>query len=205
MAAFIDLANAQGKKGYWYLNDYSFGDSFSLYAKNNSSNTTFSYKALPLTDSSVDLLKQANDEGTNGYLYIGDYSFGADTAALYIKDNSKKAKFSYQALPLANSSADFIKQANDEGTDGYGYYVDLGFKTPSRSSAAIYVKDGSTKSTFEYKALTPANSSADFIKQANDEGTDGYGYYVDLGFKTPSQSSAAIYVKNSSAKAKFNY
>ncbi|MBX3025082.1 hypothetical protein KF840_09250 [bacterium] len=92
-SAFLAEANAQGARGFAYRGDWLFGDALeesgALYVKDESLVAPFHFEFIPgpLDRSSSAFLAEANAQGARGFLYRGDWLFGADLAergALYV-------------------------------------------------------------------------------------------------------------------------
>ncbi|MEQ5839719.1 hypothetical protein N0A02_09755 [Paraburkholderia acidicola] len=132
-AAFLTQANAQGQNGYWYYGPLQLDSaSTSLYFKDNSSASTYTYDAVTPPQSIGDFVTQANNEGAKGYRFKGPLGFGTDAAAVYVKDQTQSPTFTYQSQASQTTSAAFIQQANAQGAQSEAYLGDLTFaSTPS--------------------------------------------------------------------------
>lgn len=132
-AAFLTQANAQGQNGYWYYGPVQLDSaSTSLYMKDNSSASTYTYDAVTPVQSVGDFVTQANNEGAKGYRFKGGLGFGTDSAAVYVKDQTQSPTFTYQSQTSQTTSAAFIQQANAQGAESEAYLGDLVFgSTPT--------------------------------------------------------------------------
>lgn len=86
-ADFLAQLNAQGARGYRFKSGYSFGSEGlrNLYDKDTSQSATFSYSALPSLNNAADFVAQANAQGANGVVLIGDYVMpGGAIKTLYV-------------------------------------------------------------------------------------------------------------------------
>lgn len=92
-SAFLAEANAQGARGFAYRGDWLFGDALeesgALYVKDESLDAPFHFEFIPgpIDRSSSAFLAEANAQGARGFLYRGDWLFGADlaeTGAMYV-------------------------------------------------------------------------------------------------------------------------
>jgi hypothetical protein len=86
-ADFLAQLNAQGARGYRFKSGYSFGSEGlrNIYDKDTSQSATFSYSALPSLGNAADFVTQANAQGANGVILVGDYVMpGGATKTLYI-------------------------------------------------------------------------------------------------------------------------
>lgn len=129
-AAFLTQANGQGQSGYWYYGPVQLNSAAtSLYMKDNSSSSTYTYDAVTSAQSAGDFVTQANNEGAKGYRFKGGMAFGTDSAAVYVKDQSQSPTFTYQSQTPQTTSAAFIQQANAQGAESQAYLGDLSFGT----------------------------------------------------------------------------
>lgn len=150
-AAFLTQANGQGQSGYWLVGPIMLSSaSTSLYMKNNASNATYTYDALTLPTTSSGFIAQANSEGANGYRAKGALMFGADSAWVYVKDQTQSPTFTYQSATVQTASAAYIQQLNNLGAQNNAYLGDLMLGT----SASYYFK-ASNCSGFLCTTLNP--------------------------------------------------
>jgi hypothetical protein len=199
-ASFVSQANAEGARGYKWMTTYGFGGEFvAVYVKDSSQSAAFSYETLTPASSPASFVSQANAEGARGYKWMTTYGFGGEFVAVYVKDSSQSAAFSYETLTPASSPASFVSQANAEGARGYKWMTTYGF---GGEFVAVYVKDSSQSAAFSYETLTPASSPASFVSQANAEGARGYEWMTTYGF---GGEFVAVYVKDSSQSAAVGY
>ncbi|MCX4165704.1 MULTISPECIES: hypothetical protein [Paraburkholderia] len=135
-AAFLTQANAQGQSGYWYYGPVQLDSaSTSLYMKDNSSASKYTYDAVAPAQSVGDFVTQANNEGAKGYRFKGPLGFGTDSVAVYVKDQTQSPTFTYLSQTPQPTSAAFIQQANAQGAQSEAYLGGLAFgSTP----AALY-------------------------------------------------------------------
>jgi hypothetical protein len=72
---FLAQLNAQGARGYRFKSGYLIGSEGirNIYDKDSAQSAIFSYAALPSQGSAADLVAQANAQGANGAVLIGDY------------------------------------------------------------------------------------------------------------------------------------
>jgi hypothetical protein len=201
---FIAQANAEGAKGFEYVNDYAFdsgASDMSIYVKGTSPGGTFTYEALTPAGTSSNFIAQADTEGAKGFEYVNDYAFdsGASDVSIYVKGTSPGGTFTYEALTPAGTSSDFVAQANAEGAKGFEYVNDYAFDSGT-SIVSIYVKGTSPGGTFTYEALTPAGTSSDFITQANAEGARGFEFVTDYAFGSEA-SIVSIYMSTSASSS----
>jgi hypothetical protein len=136
-SGFITLVNTEGAKGYRYFGDIYFnGPMSSIFVKDNSKSTIFSYEALPPASTSSDIITLVNTEGAKGYRYLGNISISGSVSTILTKDNSQNSTFIYEALPPASSASGFLTQSTAAGATGYSYLGDYYF---SGSISSIYI------------------------------------------------------------------
>jgi hypothetical protein len=81
--AFLAQANAQGQQGYKFIGENFFGgepagsaaSTRSLYIKDTSQSSTFTWKTNNTATSSVGFVTQANAEGVNNFMYGSGFAF----------------------------------------------------------------------------------------------------------------------------------
>jgi hypothetical protein len=146
--AWLAQANQRGQSGYWFFGSkFVFGGPTSqiemgsnLYMKNNASNATYAYNALPAPATLADLLTQFNNEGAKGYRAKSGIVIGSQTVWLYIKDQTQTASFTYLSDTEQTTGAAFIDQANSYSAKGYAYYGEVlpsGIATVSTSNDIV--------------------------------------------------------------------
>jgi hypothetical protein len=86
---------------------------------------------------------QLNSEGARGYRFKGEFVFSDGTGAVFAKDLSQSATFSFYGLDPATTSVAFIQQANVEGAKGNGLIG--GFVLPSGKIQTLYFTPGACK------------------------------------------------------------
>ncbi len=127
-AAFLASANAQGQSGYWYYGPVLLdAASQSLFMKDASSASTYTYDTLTMPTTNADFVSQANGEGARGYRYKGGFAFGSDIVAAYVKDASQSATFTYTAQTSPTTSAAFVQQADAQGAQSAAWLASLVF------------------------------------------------------------------------------
>jgi hypothetical protein len=86
----------------------------------------------------------------------------------------------YELLPVQNSSAAFLSQANAQGARGFhlvGNFIIGG------TTVAIYGKDSSSaRYTYALQALTGNAAPESFLVQANGQGQQGYRFFGEYVF-----------------------
>lgn len=137
-ANLIAQANAEGAKGFFYTGGNQFSDGIkAIYVRDTSHSGRYIFKALPKAASSADLIAQANAEGANGFLYVGDSGFTDGIKSIYVTDTSQSDQYTLKAMPQVASSADLIAQASAEGANGFLY---TGDSLMSDGIKSFYVK-----------------------------------------------------------------
>lgn len=184
--------NAQGARGFKWGGPYVVGgQSRTLYRKDNSSASTYTYAVLAAPADSAAYLSQVNAQGGNGYYSVGGaYIVGGATVLVYQKDSQGSATYSYEALGQPGSDADFLAQFEAQGARGFRFKTAYVFSDGTR---LLYEKDLSQSATFSYQNLQPAANSADYIVQANAEGAKGNALVGD--YMLPSGQIRTLYIR----------
>ncbi len=141
--AFLTLINSEGALGYQYQGNIGIdtgGGNFvfsSLFERNTTSPTTYSYESQPISASAAALVVQADTQGARQFLYRGGIAFGTVvfvSRSLYEKDNSRGDTYRYEQLPRSTSVANFLIQLNAQGTRRFRYFGDVGFEASETAS-----------------------------------------------------------------------
>lgn len=172
--------NAQGARGFalgTFMTDGTVNSVF--YVREAQGLSPYSYELLTSQTTSANFLTQANAQGARGFFFLGEFTIGGSTVAIYGKDSSS-ARYSY-ALQAPTGQADpdvFIAQANAQGQLGYRFIGEYVFSGNPGTDAFknIYVKDTAQAATFSYQALAETTNGPALITQANDQGQQGYFY-----------------------------
>lgn len=139
----LSQANAQGAQGYYSLAPaFILGDAStsSIYEKSSQGNATYGYEITAVPTDDTSFLAQLNSEGARGYRFRGEFVFSDGTGAVFAKDLSQSATFSFYGLDPASTSAAFIQQANVEGAKGNGLIGEFGL--PSGKVQTLYFVPG---------------------------------------------------------------
>jgi hypothetical protein len=130
---FLNQANAQGARGFIYSGGYTTGgSSFNIYGKLNGSNARYNYRLDNVPTTQSDLLTQVNRQGQEGYVFVGGQVFVGEPInaqrifQLFVKDTAQNATFEWRGLPVINTPAGLVTQANNQGLERYrlfGYYA----------------------------------------------------------------------------------
>ena len=92
------------------------------------------------------------------------------------------------------NAAEFLSQSNAQGARGFRYRGDIAFGTTTFVASSLYVNNSTLSDRFFYELLTPANSTAAFLTQANAQGARKYLFEGTVGLGTPSPVFSAVYV-----------
>lgn len=142
-ATFLALVNSEGAMGYQYQGDIAFdtgGGNFvasSLFSRNTSAPTTYSYESAPTSSTAAALVTQANAQGARQFVYRGDIAFGTVvlvTLSLYEKDNARGDSFRYEQLPRSVTAVAFLSQLNAQGARRFRYFSDVAFEASETAS-----------------------------------------------------------------------
>ncbi|MDR2990967.1 MAG: hypothetical protein LBU72_03380 [Burkholderiaceae bacterium] len=117
-----------------------------LYEKNTTLTSTYTYAIQSIPNNFNDLLTQLNNEGAQGYnfqshnllLNYAPYNVAGSgiNIFIYMKNQSQSTIFTYLADTLPTTSTDFITQADNYGVQGNEY---LGYLTFSGQPVSLYV------------------------------------------------------------------
>lgn len=172
--------NAQGARGFAHHGFLTDGAVNSVYyVRDAQGPASYSYELLTSQSTSANFLTQANAQGARGFFFLGEFTIGGSTVAIYGKDSSS-ARYSY-ALQAPTGQADpevFIAQANAQGQQGYRFIGEYVFSGNPGTDAFknIYVKDTTQAATFSYQALAETTTGPALLTQANDQGQQSYFY-----------------------------
>jgi hypothetical protein len=191
-SALQDQLNAQGARGFKWGGPYVVGgQSRTLYRKDNSSASNYTYAVLTAPADSAGYLSQTNAQGASGYYSVGGaYLVGGTTVLVYQKDTQGSATYRYEALDQPGSDADFLAQFEAQGARGFRFKTGYVFSDGTR---LLYEKDIAQSATFSYQNLQPAGNSADYIVQANAEGAKGNALVGD--YMLPSGQIRTFYIR----------
>ncbi|HTH76175.1 MAG TPA: hypothetical protein VL635_17410, partial [Trinickia sp.] len=127
-SAFLASANSQGQSGYWYYGPVMLDSAGkSLFMKDTSSASSYTYDTLAMPATNGDFVSQANGEGARGYRYKGGFAFGSDIVVAYVKDALQSPTFTYTAQASPTTSAAFVAQANAQGAQSAAWLASLVF------------------------------------------------------------------------------
>jgi hypothetical protein len=151
-----------------------------------------------------------NQQGANGYAYIGPYVSYTGTGAalsytveeLFVKGQAN-ITYQYKAVVEPTPAADWLTLLNTEGANGYLYKGTQYFSGNSTSVStgaanALFVKSSAGSTTYSYRQIAGASTLA----ALNANGADGFasrGDYMHDG------TAYSVYVKDNSSSATFSY
>lgn len=131
---------AQGAEGYYHLGSSLIvgNDTVRIFQKDSQSTATYDVEVLPSATTDDAFMAQLEAQGARGFRFKSDYGFGDNVIrALYEKDTTQSATFSYAALTSAANANDLVTQANAQGANGVVLIGDLGL--PSGTIKTLYV------------------------------------------------------------------
>lgn len=131
---------AQGAEGYYHLGSSLIvgNDTVRIFQKDSQSTATYDVEVLPSATTNDAFMAQLEAQGARGFRFKSDYGFGDNVIrALYEKDTTQSATFSYAALTSAANANDLVTQANAQGANGVVLIGDLGL--PSGTIKTLYV------------------------------------------------------------------
>lgn len=184
-AGKVSALNVQGGLGYGYQGDVIFsGNGLQAYARHvkpTPGSGNMSYAAQPLPDTADGFSTLLNQQGAQGFRYLGPVIYSGVSSALFEKSSTRPGPFSYRLVASATSAAAFEAAANAQGSEGYA------FKGPllvGGSSYDLYARDGGRFALFRYRTavLNPADSMAAMINALNTEGANGLYWFGPMSF-----------------------
>lgn len=116
-------AKAQGAEGYYSksLKETVANFVVGVYEKDQKRNATYAYEVLDAPDTKEEsILAMANTQGERGFRLISTNNFVPGLKAIFVKDTTQNATFSFYSLPTPDSAAKQVEQANTEGAKGSG-------------------------------------------------------------------------------------
>jgi hypothetical protein len=191
----VTALGVQGGLGYGYQGDVTFsGNGAQVYARHVKPTPglgSMSYVAVAAPVTQAAYLAVLNQQGSNGYRYLGPVTYGANTSALFEKSSQRPGPFTYRMQASSVTAAAFESAANAQGVDGYAFKGQL---VVAGVSYDIYAKDGGRYAIYSYKTavLNSADNMAAVIAGLNVEGAKGYYWFGPMVFGSETYS---IYYK----------
>ncbi|MDM7941387.1 MAG: hypothetical protein QUV35_02045 [Hydrogenophaga sp.] len=181
-AGLLAQLNAQGARGFAHS---TFLVDSVVYVRDAGGFAPFSHELLPSQSSSAGFLNQANAQGDRGFFFLGEFTIGGSTVAIYSRDSSG-ARYTYelQTTTTAATPDTFLAQANAQGRQGYRFIGEYAFSGNPGNDAFrnVYVRDIAQSATFEYLALPATTSTSALVAQANTEGELGSIFHGPVMF-----------------------
>ena len=200
-AAFLQQLNAQGARGFRFVSGYIAPPDDSIEAYVKDADTTYTYELQPEATTLADYEQQLNGQGAKGFTWGGSYAIGTTVFALYRKDNSSSATYTYKALPAATTSAAFLAQVNEQGAGGF-YSLSPAYQVGD-TSVSFYRKNTQSAATYGYEVLDSPGSADDFYAQLNAQGAKGLRFRTEFAFN--GEAPKTIYEKDLSQAATFAF
>ena len=165
--------------------------------------TTWTFELQPDTVSSSALLSQLQTQGMRGFRFAGPYVVGGTAYNLYRKDTGSATTYTYNVLPAALSSVDFLAQANAQGANRYyATGATYGFGTSNLNNVQLYEQAVQGNSSYAYEVLARPGTDADLLAQLNAEGARGYRFRSAFVF---TDGTRTVYEKDTSQAATFTF
>lgn len=140
VAGLLAQDKAQGAEGYYHLgSSLIVGDgTVRIFQKDSQSAATYDVEVLASATTDAEFMAQLEAQGARGFRFKSDYVFGDNVIrALYEKDTTQSATFSYAALTSTANANDLVTQANAQGANDVVLIGDLGL--PSGTIKTLYV------------------------------------------------------------------
>ncbi|MEZ5704505.1 MAG: hypothetical protein R3E56_03690 [Burkholderiaceae bacterium] len=191
----VTALGVQGGLGYGYQGDATFsGNGAQVYARHVKPTPgvgAMSYVAVAAPVTQATYLTMLNQQGSNGFRYLGPVTYGANTSALFEKSSQRGGPFMYRMLASSGTAATFEAAANAQGAEGYAFKGPL---VVGGVSYDIYAKDGGRYAIYHYKtaAINAADNMAAVMAALNVEGAKGYYWFGPMAFGATTYS---IYYK----------
>lgn len=169
--------------------------------------SAFAYKTLAPASSTPTFLAQANAEGTSGFAFVGDNSFGDPlnpaVVSIYVRTLAQPTTYLYQTVAPTTTAAAFVGQLNVQAALGYRFFGDQIY---AGVVASVLVKE-SNNAAYHYKIQTPATDAAAFIALINSEGALGYQFQGDIGFDAGGGNFifSSLFSRNTAAPTTYTY
>jgi hypothetical protein len=195
-AAFITQLNTNGANGFRFLGNQIFaGQIESVFVKDNS-NAVFAYRSRASAANAAAFITALNDEGAAGYQYQGDFTFSEGGSfvnyALFARNTSASNTYTYESLSNSSSATALALQANTQGRRQFRYRGDQSFGTSTFVTVSLYEKNAALNDNFYYQIRSVSDSSASFLSQAGNMGTNRFYFLGTVGFAA--SPSAELYI-----------
>jgi hypothetical protein len=157
----------RGSQGFVFqgplANPLELGSVSLIFLRNSTKKTTFGYRIEPRPTDETALISLMNANGTDGYVYIGDYvpelSKPELIVSMFVKDNSSAAKYSYETGPVLGTIDQIFTELNARGVAGAGW---KGTYLAGTEAKMLYEKSSESNGPLQY-AFGPASTSAEAL------------------------------------------
>ena len=149
------------------------------------------------------ILKIDKQFGATGYVYKGRVNTVSNktfaSSYVYINIDNSKAPYQYRALIKPSTSAELLKQVNEQGVKGFRLKADLRNNT---AQFYEYVRDASRPSAkYTYRHGPCVSNTDELFAQINKNAAQGYRVLDTL----PQDNRCFLYIKDTSKHFKFVY
>lgn len=196
---FLNRLNGRGAEGYVVKSQTTFNptttlttDVYDLFVKSTRRATTFSYRLVPQAAASSINVTELNGQGSAGYLYRGSLIFGAQIVALYVRDNTNGATYTYETKPVLSTAAATLSEFNAQGARFFAY---RGGILAGTEFLSLYERASTTAAALQY-AMAPSSSFELIpakVTKANDFAGRGLFYQGDLVFNAGAEIVSLFY------------
>lgn len=167
---------------------------------------TYSLQSAP--SSYTSLIRQANEQGKQGYALIGGQAFqlGQASSNLYVKWAARPAaRLSYTTQPGAISKLEhFLSRLNTEGRSGWAFKHE--WRDDAGKTVLVFVKDAARSARYDYQAQADTEDWTALLNQLNTQGRNGYRWVGSQAFGTGGQTAMSqLYMRTSGANATYSY
>jgi hypothetical protein len=185
-------------------------------------NTGITYTSQSYTPGVTDVLAMYNQQGANGYAYVGPFAFINGTAQapiysyieIFVKAQTNTT-YQYKTVAEPVAAADWLTMLNTQGATGYLYKASSIFSpatfnlmNPSSNTfSSLFVKSSAMNTTYSYRQgsgrlpTSGVTLSAE-LSELNTNGADGFAWR--LGHASNGKIYN-LYVKDNSSSATYSY
>jgi hypothetical protein len=149
-----------------------------------------------------------NEQGKNGYAYLGPFFVGAASHEVFVKAETGTT-YTYDVVekaPDASTGNGLLGRLSAKGREGYIYKGPAFFGADFSTSYLIFVKSSAKKTTYSYRSTSWPTEEPAMVSDLNTNGAAGFAYLGDL-VPDPAQANVGVrlFVKDDKATTTFSY
>jgi hypothetical protein len=158
-------------------------------------NQAIVYTSQRATGGITEKIQSLNQQGANGFAYIGSVAGAAQADELFVKAQPSTS-YAYRSTTSPNTAAEWLNALNIEGANGY--LLKSAVLSSGSATASNIVVKSSAPATFRYQ-LVAGNFD---LSTLNTQGAAGYSY---AGERLVGGATYLLFVKKDNSSAVYNY